>query len=141
MPAPLIWLSRSFLKLLKTRFSVNNSPAKNSAQLQRALDIETALERVRSRTMAMHRSNELHEVSELLYAELKTLVDFSDFTSCGYIEVDEENHVQHAWMTRPDGTSIGDHGLPLKGDPVMSPGKVRGVHLLLNFDYSAGVNF
>lgn len=88
--------------------------------MQRTLDIETALERVRSRTMAMHRSNELHEVSELLYAELKTLVDFSDFTSCGYIEVDEENHVQHAWMTRPDGTSIGDHGLPLEGDPVMN---------------------
>ena len=42
-------------------------------ELQRKLDIEAALERVRSRSMAMHRTDELQEVLNTVYAQFLEL--------------------------------------------------------------------
>ena len=81
--------------------------------------IETALERVRSRTMAMQKSDELNEVSILLYEELKSLGINKSFMNCGFMEVNEDNRIQKGWMTRPDGTEMEKFTLPLIGDPVL----------------------
>ncbi|NBC28151.1 MAG: hypothetical protein GVY08_14910 [Bacteroidetes bacterium] len=81
--------------------------------------IETALERVRSRTMAMQKSDELNEVSILLYDELKELGIIKSYMNCGFMEVDEDNRIQNGWMTRPDGTEMEKFTLPMSGDPVL----------------------
>jgi len=85
----------------------------------REAQIEAALERVRARTMAMHKSEELAETASLLYNELSQL-GVKDFLNCGFVEVDEANNVQHGWMTMPDGTISEGFHLPLKGDSVLN---------------------
>ncbi len=84
----------------------------------REAQIEAALERVRSRAMAMHRSEELAEAAVLLYKELQAL-GISQFLNCGYVEVDEKNKTQYVWMTNPDGSSREGHTLPSVGDAVL----------------------
>jgi len=83
---------------------------------RREAEIQLALERVRARTTAMHKSEELQEVASLLYKEFIGL-GVSPFLNCGYVEVDEENHIQHGWMTHPDGTFMEKFNLPLTGEP------------------------
>jgi signal transduction histidine kinase len=86
----------------------------------RESQIQLALERVRARTMAMHKSQELAEVAVVLYQELKTLGATQDFFECGYVEVDEPNNIQRAWSTRPDGSFLEEpYYLPLTGEPVI----------------------
>ena len=86
----------------------------------RESQIQLALERVRARTMAMHKSQELAEVAVVLYQELKTLGATQDFFECGYVEVDEINNLQRAWSTRPDGSFLKEpYYLPLTGEPVI----------------------
>ena len=91
---------------------------KAEAQAREA-KIETALERVRSRTMAMQKSDELNEVSILLYEELKALGINKSYMNCGFMEVVEDKRIQNGWMTRPDGTVMEKFTLPLIGDPVL----------------------
>jgi signal transduction histidine kinase len=79
--------------------------------------IEAALERIRTRTMSMRKSEELGEVAVLFYRELQSL-GVTPFFNCGYVEVDEKNKAQQAWMTTPDGTYLGGMKLPLLGDPI-----------------------
>ncbi|MDI1322872.1 MAG: nuclear transport factor 2 family protein, partial [Algoriphagus sp.] len=86
----------------------------------RESQIQLALERVRARTMAMHKSKELAEVAVVLYQELKTLGATQEFFECGYVEVDETNNIQRAWSTRPDGSFLKEpYYLPLTGEPVI----------------------
>lgn len=89
---------------------------KAEAQAREA-KIEASVERVRSRTTAMHRSDELSEVSALMYRELQTL-GLTSFINCGYVEIDEKAGIQNAWMTNADGSGVGLVQLPLFGDPV-----------------------
>jgi len=91
---------------------------KAEAQAREA-KIETALERVRSRTMAMQKSDELNEVSILLYEDLKGLGIIKSFMNCGFMEIDEDNRIQKGWMTRPDGTGMEKFILPMFGDAVL----------------------
>ena len=63
----------------------------------RETQIDIALERVRSRAMAMHQSDELSEAAELLYQEFYKL-GVTPF-SCGYLINDEENKQWKVWMT------------------------------------------
>ncbi len=91
---------------------------KAEAQAREA-QIEASLERVRARTMAMHRSEELVEVSELLYNELRGL-GVSRFINCGYVEIDETNNIQNAWMTVVDGSGVNAVRLPLTGEQVFN---------------------
>jgi len=95
---------------------------KKTANLQKKnkeSKIETALERVRSRTMAMQKSDELNEVSILLYEELKALGINKSFMNCGFMEIDEDNRIQKGWMTRPDGTGMEKFILPMFGDALL----------------------
>ena len=84
----------------------------------RELEIESALERVRAKSMAMHKSEELRDAATLLYKELRNL-GIEKFINCGYVLIDEENNVQNAWMTHTDGTVREVHQMPLTGDDIM----------------------
>ena len=60
---------------------------------------EAALERVRSRAMAMRHSDELSEAAEILYNEFLKL-GVESF-SCGYLINDEEKREWQIWLTNP----------------------------------------
>jgi signal transduction histidine kinase/ketosteroid isomerase-like protein len=81
----------------------------------REAQIEAALEKVRSRTMAMQKGEELEDVVVLLYKELIAL-GVTNFATCGYVEINEETNKQATWVTSPGGDSLGLFHLPLSGD-------------------------
>ncbi len=83
----------------------------------REAQIETALEKVRSRTMAMQKGEELQDVVVLLYKELIAL-GVTNFVTCGYVEVNEKTNRQLTWVTSPGGDSLGLFHIPLTGDAV-----------------------
>ncbi len=87
---------------------------KAEAQTKEA-KIEAALEKVRSRTMAMQKGEEVKDVVVLLYKELITL-GVTNFATCGYVEINEETQLQSTWVTSPGGDSLGLFYLPLTGD-------------------------
>jgi len=81
----------------------------------REAQIEAALEKVRSRTMAMQKGEEIKEIVVLLYKELIAL-GVTNFVTCGYVEINEEINRQYTWVTSPGGDSLGLFYLPLTGD-------------------------
>jgi len=81
----------------------------------REAKIETALEKIRSRTMAMQKGEELQEVAVLLYKELIAL-GVTNFVTCGYVEIREDINRQYTWVTAPGGDTLGLFYLPLTGD-------------------------
>jgi signal transduction histidine kinase/ketosteroid isomerase-like protein len=90
---------------------------KAEAQAREA-QIELALERVRARTMAMQKSDELADAAKLLYQEFGTLGIKT--LSCGYMFIDEEKNKQTAWVVLLDGTLLPDFiEFPLTGDHVL----------------------
>ena len=89
---------------------------KKAEEQARESEIQLALERVRARTMAMHKSDELLEVATLLYKELHAL-GVTSFLNCGYVEVDETKKMQYGWLTGADGSSMEAFNLPLVGEP------------------------
>jgi signal transduction histidine kinase/ketosteroid isomerase-like protein len=89
---------------------------KAEAQAREA-QIEVALEKIRSRTMAMQKGEELKDVVVLLYKELIAL-GVTNFTSCGYVEINEETERQLTYVTDQGGDSLGLFYLPMQGDKV-----------------------
>jgi signal transduction histidine kinase/ketosteroid isomerase-like protein len=87
---------------------------KAEAQAKEA-QIENALEKVRSRTMAMQKGEEVKDVVVLLYKELIKL-GLTNFVTCGYVEINEITNRQETWVTNPGGDSLGLFYLPLTGD-------------------------
>ncbi|MCA0151638.1 ATP-binding protein [Winogradskyella vincentii] len=87
---------------------------KAEAQTREA-KIEAALEKVRSRTMAMQKGEEVKDVVVLLYKELIAL-GVTNFATCGYVEINEKTNLQSTWVTSPGGDSLGLFYLPLTGD-------------------------
>ena len=63
------------------------------------LEIEAALERVRAKTMAMHKSEELQEVVVELYAQLEPL-GLAEL-GCELVLCDEKNQLLEYWHTNP----------------------------------------
>ncbi|GEO07896.1 sensor histidine kinase [Segetibacter aerophilus] len=85
----------------------------------KAAQIELGLERIRTRAMAMQKSDELAEAAKLLYNELRALN--INPVSCGYMFVNEEQQTQTAWVTLPDGTLLPDYIVfPLSGDQTLN---------------------
>jgi len=113
-----IELQRRAAKVFDLAYRRYKDLQKAEAQAREA-QIETALERVRARTMAMHKSEELANAAVTLYEELKKL-GITNFLNCGFVEVDEKNNTQHGWNTMPDGGSADGFILPLKGDAVLN---------------------
>jgi signal transduction histidine kinase len=115
-PEDEVVLSR-FTKVFEQTYTRFLDLQRAEAQAREA-QIEVSLERVRSRAMAMHKSEELGEVAELLYKELQKL-GITDFINCGYIEVDEQNKTQYGWITNSEGKAMERFYLPLVGESVL----------------------
>ncbi len=90
---------------------------KAEAQAREA-QIEAGLERVRSRSMAMHKSDELLQAGELLYKELSKL-GIANLV-CGYVLIDKENKVGWNYGVNPGTGTIKPlpTGNPLAGTKV-----------------------
>ena len=118
---------------------------KAEAQAREA-QIEVALERVRSRTMAMHSSDELQEAAVLLFQQIEDLG--VNTGSCGYIIWGNEKKDASVWMSSPEGSIQEPFKLPHTKSKIYKEiftakesGKdffvkeVRGKELLNHFDY------
>ncbi|CAN5634391.1 hypothetical protein BH10BAC3_BH10BAC3_27550 [soil metagenome] len=75
--------------------------------------IEAALERVRSRTMAMQKSMELGETATLLFEQMNRLVP--NLWSCGFVLCDRNKTVDEWWLSGGNGF-MPDLVLPNTGD-------------------------
>ncbi|MCF1751643.1 ATP-binding protein [Mariniradius sediminis] len=82
-------------------------------QKNRELEVEAALERVRARTMAMQKSEELGEVATVLFSELNSLVD--DLWTCGFVFCEENRPEDEWWLSLANGL-IQPFFLPNVGD-------------------------
>jgi len=67
----------------------------------RESQIEAALERVRSRTMGMQRSEELGDVAAVLFKELNRLVD--NLWTCGFVLCEEGRNEDEWWLSDENG--------------------------------------
>jgi len=84
----------------------------------REAQIEASLERIRARSMAMQRSNELAEAAQLLYQQFHSL-GIKTYT-CAYMFIEEERNRQRGWAVASDGTLLPDFfDFPLTGDPIL----------------------
>ncbi|MEJ0104577.1 MAG: hypothetical protein WDO19_19340 [Bacteroidota bacterium] len=79
------------------------------------LEIEAALERVRARTMAMQKSDELSETAVLLFHQLTSLG--LDLKGCGFNIWEKDDKTCTAWMSGPNGELSPAFNLPLTEDP------------------------
>jgi signal transduction histidine kinase len=86
---------------------------KAEAQAKEA-QIEAALERVRSRTMAMQKSEELAEASAILFKQMKLLG--IDTYSSGFTIWDTENINLISWMCNADGSMNPPFVMPINGE-------------------------
>ena len=77
---------------------------KELEQKNRELEIEAALERVRTRTMAMQISNELKDAAALLFQQAKALG--VPAYSCGYNIWEEDEKSFTSWMSTQDGSDF-----------------------------------
>ncbi len=116
LPADQANILQRFAKVFEQTYTRFLDLQKAEAQTREA-EIQLALERVRARTMAMHRSEELGEVAILLYKEFNAL-KMGDFFNCGFVIVNEADSVQNGWMTQPEGDFIEELDLPYPGDSI-----------------------
>ena len=114
-PCPEAWeIFKRFGKVFEQTYTRFLDLQKAEEQAREA-KIEAALERVRSKTMAMQKGEELKEVAVLLYKELIAL-GVNNFVTCGYVEINEKINRQFTWVTSPGGDTFGLFYLPLTGD-------------------------
>ena len=107
-----------FAKVFDLTYTRFNDLKQAEAQAKESR-IQLALERVRARTMAMQKSDELAEAAQLLYEEFRSL-NINTFL-CGYCFYKEDQNIQTVWVTTPDGTLIPDFtDFPLGGDHVLN---------------------
>ncbi len=85
---------------------------KAEAQAREA-KIEAALERVRSRTMAMHHSTELGDVAAELFDQMNQLV--TNLWTCGFVLCEKDRDEDEWWLSMDDGFTRGFF-LPNVGD-------------------------
>ena len=87
---------------------------KAEAQAREA-QIEAALERVRSRTMAMHNSKELAEAAAVLFEQLRGLG--GKLWSCGFVLCEKDNPIDEQWMSIPEAGMLPPQYIPHEEDP------------------------
>jgi hypothetical protein len=85
---------------------------KAEAQAREA-KIETALEKVRSRTMAMQKSAELGDVATVLFKEMNQLVE--NLWTCGFVLCEKDRAEDEWWLSAENGF-IPAFYLPNTGD-------------------------
>jgi signal transduction histidine kinase len=102
-----------FAKVFEQTYTRFLDLQKAEAQVRES-QIQSALERVRSRTMAMHQSHELSETSSLLFQQIKNLG--LNMWSCGFCIWTEDNVVE-AWMNADAGGLLPPLQIPFQAEP------------------------
>ncbi len=102
---------------------VRNNRQKQKANLvlnskNKELEIEAALERVRSASMAMHKSEDLISVATVMYDAMKNL-GITQSVQCGFALINEEKKRQELWGSQTDSNLLVNFTLPLIGDQVL----------------------
>jgi len=111
-------LSR-FAKAIEFTYTRFLDLQKVEAQAREA-QIEAALEKVRSRSLAMHTANELGEVVTVIVEKLKELgvvLDANGVVLCTYFQ--ESKDVLH-WIASPDFSFVGSYLLPYFDHPIFN---------------------
>ncbi|CAN5619398.1 hypothetical protein BH11BAC5_BH11BAC5_32280 [soil metagenome] len=82
------------------QLTARNAALENElVEKKRQLEIEAALERVRSRSMAMHKSDELQEVIEIVFDQILQLGILADVAN--FIIFNQENNDINCWIASP----------------------------------------
>ncbi|HJS56158.1 MAG TPA: hypothetical protein VJ765_16520, partial [Chitinophagaceae bacterium] len=106
-PAPLpdekASLLKRFVKVLDLAYTRMKDLQNAEAQASEA-KIELALERVRARTMAMHKSEELAETAQVLFHQLQELGGIPDRIAIGIVDANAD--VVNFWTTDQQGSHI-----------------------------------
>ncbi len=109
-----ISLFKRFLKVFELAYRRYLDIEKAEAQARES-QIQLALERVRARTMAMQKSDELKEAAALLFQQVKSLG--VPAYSCGYNIWEKDDKEFTSWMSTQDGSIInGVPNIPLTED-------------------------
>jgi len=105
-------------ELEKTEKTLHKKDTLLSAQA-RELEIETALEKVRARSMAMHNSEEIAQVAATMFLQL-TKTGINDLRRCVIYTFNRAQTELQCWYTTEDGKSFAHHfSMPLKGSKVI----------------------
>lgn len=101
----------AFEKISKENLELKDAIKRNTIELQnknRELEIETALERVRALTLAMHNSEDVGKCIIKMFSELTALgVDEGTRFGIGILNHDNENN--QLWTARKDGEEVNMH--------------------------------
>lgn len=126
-------------KISKENMELRDAVKRRTAELEnknRELEIEAALERVRSRSMAMHKSHELHHVINIFSDQLTALE--IDFDSANFLEINADGSWE-IWVAVPGQQYIPKIHVPYIDNPIMNgmrDAKKKGVDL-----YQHGIGF
>jgi hypothetical protein len=102
-PTETIQLLERFAGVLEQTYTRFLDLQKAEAQAREA-QIETALERVRSRSMVMHKSEELSETAEVIFEQINLLGNIPDRMGIGIINEDSKN--VEFWLTDQGGNQL-----------------------------------
>jgi len=118
---------------------------KNAEAQAREAQIEASLERVRSRTMAMQKSDELGDVAAVLFYQMNQLV--SNLWTCGFVLCEKDRDEDEWWLSMDGGftrgfflPNVGDYAHAalydgwLKGDPFRAV-QLEGNDLQQHYDW------
>jgi signal transduction histidine kinase/DNA-directed RNA polymerase subunit N (RpoN/RPB10) len=109
-------------KVMKRFANVFNLTYKRFLDLQKAeaqareAKIELALERVRARTMAMQRSDELSDAAILLFQQVKSFG--LESWGCGFNIWEKDDKICTSYFTSPEGKLVEPFQIPLTEDPI-----------------------
>ncbi|HJS54229.1 MAG TPA: ATP-binding protein, partial [Chitinophagaceae bacterium] len=137
---------KRFAKVFEQTYTRFLDLKKAEAQAKEA-QIEAALERVRSRTMAMQKSEELSDAAYVLFQQLNLLGVVHERINIGI--VNEENNVIDFWITEQGGNEIRTRFTGSISEPTTiskiyacwKEGKRSGVVELLGEDLSGWLNY
>ncbi|MBD0351868.1 MAG: hypothetical protein ICV65_12010, partial [Flavisolibacter sp.] len=118
LPPEIIKLTERFAKVFEQTYTRFLDLQKAEAQAREA-QIEAALERVRSRSLAMHKAEELGEVITVIFEKLKEL-NFSVADGVALITFIEGSRDLNEWMVNPGFPSAIRFHLPYFDHPVMT---------------------
>ena len=109
-------LFKRFLKVFELAYRRYLDIEKAEAQVREA-QIEMALERVRSRTMAMHKSDELAEAATLVFKQFNSLGLLPEGSRVFFSLIDVGTVTSEVWTTKEDGVlRPGNHRISLKAN-------------------------
>lgn len=103
-----ILLEETIEELEQKRLAVENLALESSRQ--------ASLDRIRAEIASMRTTNDLQQITPLIWEELKKLK--IPFIRCGLFIMDEEEENIHTYLSTPKGNSIAVLHLPFKGIPL-----------------------